>query len=465
MQEESESPSYKTDDVKTKEETSKEKKKYHKSDLTNLISFEKLGISEMDRIFDDIKKTLDPFVTNRRQMEKAEEAFKDAVRSWVDIKPEAAFHEYVHNLKTKLAKKNIFVKIKEGAIVVVGEVELIADEIKKVKEAIEAMISTMKGLKDMLPSIFKASKDGIERAASLDIEGITERQFKSLSDASKIPNLKKKFTGNMKNLKQAPSMVREFYNEARKIVLEIYDAFADDEEKENMKTDLPEEKDKETEGSQDDQDDGNKEKPDKFHKKLIMKIIDIPDIDNTFQDFAKAVNPFIVTREKIETARQSFQTIVQALRNFEPKKDLKEYIDELKKKAEEDKIRIYFDKDNGVITAVSTTGIEPPKLYRDAVKALTDMKKACQELVDLEPHVQQGIRKTIDDVSEISPVRDIKKHVKIRELHRLPGKIIKFKNNLKNVKQTPSIINEFVNYVKQLVLDITYALKDDDSNT
>ena len=102
--------------------TKPEKKKVEvKDELSKLLDFKKLDISELDCIFTDFKTTLDPFVQNREDMAKAEESFKKAVTTLEQVSPHAQFSEYVHALKTRLTSEGIAVKIKEGALAIYTE--------------------------------------------------------------------------------------------------------------------------------------------------------------------------------------------------------------------------------------------------------------------------------------------------------------------------------------------------------
>ena len=243
---------------------------------TELIIFAKFKIAELDGIFVDMKDALDPFVSNRKKMEKTEEDFKKAVNSLQKVKPKAAFRDYVQALKTKLKKDNIFIKIKNSVVVFGGEVGKVFDAVSDVKNATDDMISAGKGLKDMLPSIVQASEEGVERSSSVDVMGILKREFTNVWDGAKILHLKNAFSDNAKKLTQAPKMVREFYNEARKIVLELFEAFADEDEKEKIKDEIPEESDKKkpdkgTEKKEDGEKGKGKGKKKKKKKKKKMK--------------------------------------------------------------------------------------------------------------------------------------------------------------------------------------------------
>ena len=74
----------------------------------------------------------------------------------------------------------------------------------------------------------------------MDLQGILKREFKSVWDLGKIPWLRKAFSNNFQQVKRAPDMVRDFYSQARKIILEIYHAFADEEEQKEIEGELNE---------------------------------------------------------------------------------------------------------------------------------------------------------------------------------------------------------------------------------
>ena len=88
--------------------------------------------------------------------------------------------------------------------------------------------------------IARGSDDAVERAEGMDVQGILEREFKSVWDLGKIPELKKAFSNNVQQVKRAPDMVRDFYSQAKKIILEIYHAFADEEEQKKIEGELNE---------------------------------------------------------------------------------------------------------------------------------------------------------------------------------------------------------------------------------
>ena len=234
-----------------------------------LITFTKFNIMEIDSIFDDVKKTLNPFVENREKMEKAEKDFKKAVNSLQKVSPKASFAEYVQALKSKLKKDNIFIKIKNGVVVFGGEVGKTFDALVEVKSAVEDIIKAEEGLRDMLPAIALTTEDGLEKSGNIDVKKILKREFKSVWDGAKVLRLKNAFSDNVKNMKRAPTMVREFYSEARYIITELIDAFADKEEKERMNKVMPaEERKKGNKGKgKGGKESKSKEKTDEMHDK------------------------------------------------------------------------------------------------------------------------------------------------------------------------------------------------------
>ena len=77
--------------------------------------------------------------------------------------------------------------------------------------------------------IARGSEDAVQRAEGMDVQGIWQREFKSVWDLVKIPGLKKAFSNHVQQVKRAHDIVRDFYSQARKIILEIYHAFTDKE--------------------------------------------------------------------------------------------------------------------------------------------------------------------------------------------------------------------------------------------
>ena len=89
-------------------------------------------------------------------------------------------------------------------------------------------------------TIARGSEDAVQRAEGMDVQGILEREFKSVWDLGKIPGLKKAFSNNVQQVRRAPDMVRDFYSQAKKIILEIYRAFSDEEEQKKIEGELNE---------------------------------------------------------------------------------------------------------------------------------------------------------------------------------------------------------------------------------
>lgn len=467
--------------------TKPEKKKEKVNDeLSKLLDFKKFEISELDCIFTDFKTTLDPFVQNREEMATAEESFKKAVMTLGQISPHAQFSDYVHALKTRLRSDGIAVKVKEGALAIYTEGKKTVQGISDAVAAVNAILKVSKDLKAMPMTIASGSDDAVERAEGMDVQGILKREFKSVWDLGRIPKLKKAFGHNVQQVKRAPDMVRDFYSQTKGIVLEIYHAFADEEEQKKIEEELNESDDtskekgesrgKEAEGAnggsrskkKNDKKEGgkaeknksNKEKEkEEFHKTLKFDTVGLDDIDDIFTSLATAINPFVETRERLQAAKESFENIVKTILNFDAQKELKEYIKELKKDAKEGNITIYVDESDGEIKVKSIEGVKPPKPYRDAVQALKNIREAGSEAVKLEPHVQNGIGEFLDRVTQINPQRDFHGLLKKKsDLFVLPGKILKFNENRKKAQQVPGIVKEFCLYVERLLNDILEAL-------
>ena len=445
-----------------------------KEKKAKVLEFKKFDIPELDCIFSDFKTTFDPFVQNREEMSKAEDSFKKAVMSLGQISPRAKFGEYVAALKTRLKTEGIIVKVKEGAATIYQEGKKTVKGISDAVDAINAMLKLAKDLKAMPLTIASGSEDAVERAEELDVQGILKRELKSMWDLGKIPKLKRAFSNNVKQVKRAPEMVRDFCHKIKEIILEIYHAFADEEDQRKMEEQLSEgddtakdqkKKEEGASGKSDSKKEGKKEKDKKdkdreeFHKKLQFESVGLDDIDNVFTSLASAINPFVETRERVQAARESFENIVKSICNIDVKKELKDYIKELKKDAKEGNITIYIDETDGEIKVKSIEGVKPPKLYRDAVQALRNLKSAGSETVELEPDVQHGIGECIKRVTQINPQRDFHNLLKKKsDVFTLPGKIKKFNDNRKKAQKIPGIVKEFCLYVKCLLTDILEAL-------
>ena len=452
-----------------------------KEKKSRLLELKKFDIPELDCIFSDFKTTFDPFVQNRQEMSQAEDSFKKAVMSLEQISPHAKFGEYVTALKTRLKTEGITVKVKEGALAIYQEGKKTVKGIFDAVTAVNAMLKLAKDLKIMPLTIARGSEDAVERADALDVQGILKREFNSMWDFGKIPKLKKAFSNNLQQVKSAPQMVQDFCCKTKEIILDIYHAFADEEDRKKMEEELAEDdgpsKDEEKteegatgkskpkkegkkEGGTTEKDKSKKEKEkDELHKKLKFESVGLDDIDNLFTSLATAINPFVETRERIQAARESFENIVKSICNIEVKKELKDYIKELKKDAKEGNITIYIDEVDGEIKVKSIEGVKPPKPYRDAVQALKNIKSAGNEAVELEPQVQHGIGKCVDRITQINPQSDFHSLLKKKsDVFSLPGKIKKFNDNRKKAQEIPGIVKEFCLYVERLLTDILEAM-------
>ena len=428
---------------------------------SQVLDFKKFDIPELDCIFSDFKTTFDPFVQNRQDLEKSEDSFKKAVQSLGDIHPHARISEYLAALKTRLKDEGIIIKIKEGALTVYKEGEAIVKGISDAVSAINAMLKLGKDLKEMPLTIEKGSTDAVDRAEDLDVKGILKKEFKSFWDFRKIPGLMKAFKNNVDQIKRAPKMVRDFYNKTKEIILEIYRAFADEEDKKKMEEEMAaDEGDTKKEKGATGKNESTKEKEkDEFHEKLNFHSVGLADIDNVFTSLASAINPFVETRERLQAARESFENVVKKICNFDGKKELKDYIRELKKDAKEGNITIYIDEVDGEIKVKSIEGVKPPKPYRDAVQALKNIKSSGKEAVELEPHVQHGIENCVDRIKQIDPQRDFHSLLKKKtDVFTLPGKIKKFNDNRKKAQEIPGIVKEFCLYVNGVLKDILEGL-------
>lgn len=71
------------------------------------LDFTKLEVREFDKIFEDYARTLNPFVTDRENLEQSVKKFKTSVESIQAVRPQATFREYVRTLKTTLKNEGV----------------------------------------------------------------------------------------------------------------------------------------------------------------------------------------------------------------------------------------------------------------------------------------------------------------------------------------------------------------------
>ncbi|XP_001637289.2 glutamic acid-rich protein [Nematostella vectensis] len=473
------------------EKDGKDQKKEEKKEWSKQLEFKKLDIVEFDRIFTDFANALDPFVVNREKLEKALTAFKKSVESYCGITWRKTFKEYVQALKDTLKNEGIFIKIKEGAVKFYGEVTKAVKAVQDIVAAVQSILDAGKSLLRMPDTVLSASLRSAQDFEDLDVGEVLNRRLKvGILECSKVVKVKTALSQNAKKLKAAPAMVKDFCIQVKVIISELKKAFGEDEEKEendeeqandesNVKGEASEErggqagkeskgkekgeeKEKEKEKGKEKEKEKGKEQ-EEYHKKLQLATIGIADIDHLFSDLANALNRFILTRERLQQAREAFTKIMKTITEFDGEKEVKAYVKELQKKAKEGKITIYLDTRDGHVKITSIKGVDPPAPYRDAVKALNSMNAAGKESLDLEPTVQRSLGACIRDIKEIDPVRDFKKLVSgMKAVMALPKKISAFNDNRKKVQDAPAIVKEFFSYVKKLLEDVVAVFCEED---
>lgn len=436
------------------------------------ITFVSLHIPDIDGLFTDFEKVFNPFVDNRIALENAVKAFKNAVRSIEDIKPNATFKECINTLRGSLQGRGIFLQIEHGVVTVNGAVERFVDAERQTKVAIQKIISAAERVYDMATTVTRASTNGAEKAASIDVKAIIKQECTDVKDALKALKM---FNDNLKKMKKAPKMVNDFCNEVVKIVADLEEAFSGAKQAQGSGSskvhDHGAENKKNNETSKDNQEkkkvsngatnvDG-KEKKSAYHKALTFEKIEITDIDRIFTDLSSSINPFVTNREKIQKARKSFEDVCKMICEFDAEKEFKAYLNELKEKAKKDQIKIYLDINLGSLEIKSITGVPVPKPYREAARFLNDMQSCVKELLDMEPAIQTGIDSVLKDILDINPEKDLRKALTMRDLPKLPAKLRKFNNNRKNAKDAPEIVSEFFKYVNQMIADINDSLKEE----
>ena len=159
-----------------------------------------------------------------------------------------------------------------------------------------------------------------------------------------------------------------------------------------------------------------------YHEALTFDKIGIPDIDKIFTDLSSTINPFVTNREKMQKARESFEDVCKMICEFDAEKEFKAYLKDLKEKAKKDQIHIYFDVNQGSLEIKSISGVPVPGPYRNAVRLLSDVQSCLEILLDMGPMIQTDIESSLEDVLNISPEKDLRKALTMRELPKLPAK-------------------------------------------
>ena len=163
----------------------------------------------------------------------------------------------------------------------------------------------------------------------------------------------------------------------------------------------------------------------------------------------------------MQKARESFEDVCKMICEFDAEKEFKAYLKELKEKAKKDQIHIYFDVNQGSLEIKSISGVPVPGPYRNAVRLLNDIQSCLEILLDMGPMIQTDIESSLEDILNISPEKDLRKALTMRELPKLPAKLKKFNNNRKNAQEAPKIVSEFFQYVEEMMKDIKDTLKEE----
>ena len=187
------------------------------------INFVIMHIPDLDNLFTDFEKVFNPFVDNRIALEDSVKAFKSAVQSIENVKPDASFKEYINTLRGSLEGRGIYLQIEHGVVTVNGAVERFVDAERQTKVAIQKIISAAERVYDMATTVTRASANGAEKAVHIDVKAIIKQECTGAKDAAKAL---KQFNDNLKKMKKAPKMVNDFCNEVVKIVANLEEAFA-----------------------------------------------------------------------------------------------------------------------------------------------------------------------------------------------------------------------------------------------
>ena len=451
------------------------------------IHFKVLHIPQIDSIFNDFERTLNPFVENRIALYIAVNAVKQAVESFQEIHPNATFKFYVNSLKTTLEGKSILMKIKEGVVTLDGAVEKSEQLAITAKDAVEKIWSVSEKIYNMVPTITGAAEDCARRCSNLDVKYIIKRECSDLKEVMKAGQA---FKENCKMMKKSPKMVTDFSKEISMIIQDMVSVFGEEKEnacddnegdknmeakqsssKQKQGKEREKEKEKKTEKMEKETENQKKEERKReatkkegedYEEALKMEYVNVPDIDCIFQDFARAVNPFVESRKSIETTKKSFETVMQSISNFDIENELQTYLKELKKKASEGGIHLHIDVTDGKICSTTISGLPAPEPYKGAMKCLNEMKQCAMQLLEMEGKIENAIQSVLDDVARINPSNDLRRALNFKDLLKIRGKLKKLSSNIKKMQKAPKIVKDFFVCIKETLADIKECFEGDE---
>ena len=408
------------------------------------IELKHLEIASVDKILDEFQKTFNAFFTGQENLQTAVKDFKTA------RKTAGEFSVCLREFKQQLNGQNVEIKK-----LVLKFPRAITKAGGSVGDGATALVSILKTYNEMekLPvKVTSTTIDCLRDALGLDIEELLGEEFGgSVFNLGKIPKQITIMRNNIKEMKKAPKIVKQFFEYATSIVMSILEAFdSTDKEKEEF------DKRKAKVESDLEKKDGEVKQLEEPPKEIKFSSLGVPSVDQVFADIAKLVNPVIKLSKDIFNAKERLGQAMKAVSEFrdDPSKAFDDYLEELKNRIKKGDVRIEISIEGTRIEVVKVEGLEP-KFMQDLEAAFKSLLKIGDELTKLAPENIKQLIKLGKDATKFSAA-EIKGHVSFKEL---PSKVSALNENAKKAKKIPGDLKFFLNVTKMLVTDIVRMLQ------
>ncbi|XP_028400240.1 uncharacterized protein LOC114523494 [Dendronephthya gigantea] len=404
------------------------------------IQMKPLTVRKVDEIFQKFQKTFDEFNKCQIDMQDAMKKFQTACNSEEDFR--ACLVHFKEQLK--------------GQRVVIKKLALKFPKTVQVNDAkaLTSIFKTYEDLEKLSVKVISKSIECFKDVMSLDESEVAGEEFRGSGyDFEKLPEPVKSMRANVKELKKAPKIVKDFFEYANSIVNDVIEELGEDKNREELK--------KRTEKVAEDLE----KKIESFTKvaegypppeEIHFTSLGIPDVDRLFNDVAKLVNPVVKLSIDMFNARKRVEQAAKAVSEFrdDPSKAFDDYLEDLKKRLRKGQVHIVISVNGNHVKVEKVEGLEP-KAMQDMRDGFNGVLKSGGELVDLFPDSIQKLIKLSKDILDIS-VTDIKNHIK--SLKELKSTMTALKDNAKKAEKIPDDLKFFFNFVRNLVMDILQLL-------
>ncbi len=207
-----------------KEKGNDEKSK--KGNFHKKLSFEKIGLPDIDQLFINFASTINPFVTSREKMQKAREKFEAVFKMISEFDGEKEFKAYLKELKKKAEQGgiHIYVEVVDDTRIEVKSITgvPVPKPFRDVIECLNAVNSCAIQLLDLEPEIQRGIELVLNDILNIKPESDLRRVLK-LRELPKLPGKIKKFNNNRKTAQEAPEVVSDFFKYIKQIIADIKD--------------------------------------------------------------------------------------------------------------------------------------------------------------------------------------------------------------------------------------------------